>query len=257
MSSVDIAAIGPIARPLMEFPALPRFTTGGPAIPFDRVATLLAQLATPEFCAILTRVETRLPVPDHDLVERVLNEASSAVLAGNPQKAADKVTAFIRAYPPAVYLVPADPKLEVVHQEIANALRALTTEMRRLAEQGLTEAAAVLPWAPASIDGVAPWTLLAVAARLTESPSLPDLVRARALAELVTRRPGVTGSGIRESVERVRTTARAVWRRAPLLVLLFAWLAAGLCGLLGLEWWPLGLLGLVGLGFYARIRRVF
>lgn len=43
--------------------------------------------------------------------------------------------------------------------------------------------------------------------------------------------------------------------RAPLLVLLLAWLIAGLCGAMS-NVWALGFLAIVGFGFYARVRRV-
>lgn len=55
---------------------------------------------------------------------------------------------------------------------------------------------------------------------------------------------------------------RKLWLRAPLLILLLAWLVAGLIAaaivpLNGVfELWALGFLALVGLGFYARVRNI-
>jgi hypothetical protein len=74
-------------------------------------------------------------------------------------------------------------------------------------------------------------------------------------------------------LKQARPPFRALWRRAPLLILLLAWLGIGLLfGLIslvarnlvlpaavidgGFEVWGLGFLVLVILGFYSRIRNV-
>lgn len=60
----------------------------------------------------------------------------------------------------------------------------------------------------------------------------------------------------------VRSGARKLWLRAPLLALLVAWLVAGLVAAAFVpvptvfDVWALGFLALVGLGFYARVRSV-
>lgn len=60
----------------------------------------------------------------------------------------------------------------------------------------------------------------------------------------------------------VRSGARKLWLRAPLLALLVAWLVAGLVAAAFVplptvfDAWALGFLALVGLGFYARVRSV-
>jgi hypothetical protein len=62
------------------------------------------------------------------------------------------------------------------------------------------------------------------------------------------------------STVKLRERVRSLWGRAPLLVLLLAWLAVGIFGGtlysgFGFEFWAVGFLALVGLGFYSTIRR--
>jgi hypothetical protein len=62
------------------------------------------------------------------------------------------------------------------------------------------------------------------------------------------------------SFKKLPERVRLLWRRAPLLVLLLAWLAAGIFGGIlfsgfGFEFWALGFLALVGFGFYRTIRK--
>jgi hypothetical protein len=103
--------------------------------------------------------------------------------------------------------------------------------------------------------------MMAIAARFVETGRLADCARGDALARLVVERYGPkpavrAGHALAVAGRAAASRVQRLWKRAPLLVLLVAWLALGLTGLLGGDIWPIGLLALVGLGFYSRVRRV-
>jgi hypothetical protein len=129
-----------------------------------------------------------------------------------------------------------------------------------------------------------PQTLLHIGQRLYNAGGHANYVRAAALAETIqsaywgaTLIHDQTASPVRVSFRKEwgfpRTRAfatasfkklperiRLLWRRAPLLVLLLAWLAVGIFGGIlfsgfGFEFWALGFLALVGFGFYRTIRK--
>jgi hypothetical protein len=180
--------------------------------------------------------------------------------------------------------------------EARDLLRQLTNKAEADARQTLAAASRALDVVgphPLRAGEPDPRVVLAVAERLLDSGPLINYVRAEELGRFVVAyydfaspRPTLSGAAAkkprvdsREPPARLLgwiAQLRAMWRRAPLLLLMLSWFLLGLVGGilsvtarsvglasadsstigLGFEIWGIGFLVLIGYGFYRSIRRL-
>jgi hypothetical protein len=192
-----------------------------------------------------------------------LREACEKFERGRPEQAVAALARWARAHPLDAEALLSEPSLEPQRAEVSRLLQRLGAEARSQAEVRLdrtTELVSTLGPRPMSSDFDTP-AMLAIAARFVETGRLADCARGGELARAVLERystPPIRPAGrpLAAAGRAAAEQARRLWARAPLLVLLLAWLALGLSGAFGRGMWPVGLLALVGLGFYARVRRL-
>jgi hypothetical protein len=235
--------------------------------------------------------------------DNLVRAAVSAVAEGAITQALGELTQALKLDPLRAEALRSEPDLESIRPQIDQFLNRLTVVARLDAEGRLSRAAQLLEALGA--EKLADWdarpeTLILIANRLLDSGGHVNYLRtadlSQALIDAASRGlPAITNVPVpfpvaTERVEKggvsrgviwrvfgaVRKHAsprtRALWRRAPLLILLLAWLglgiAAGAVFAITRDFWPpslidgafkawgLGFLVLVIIGFYARIRHV-
>jgi hypothetical protein len=242
----------------------------------------------------------------NELLQAVLTAAA----AGDVERVLASVTELARVDPLRVEAMRNQPGLEPVRTQVGSLLARLAT-IAKLDAQSRTDHATQLI-EESRLTALRNWdadprTLLMVANRLLEAGGYVNAVRAAQVAQLVVdgshwapaagtispagapevseSQEGRTGHGtalpgLRESWLELCGGAPGrvvrLWRRAPLLVLLVAWLVVGTTGGLifrvlqalrpgswspwisdaGFTVWAVGFLALVLFGFYMRVRNI-
>jgi hypothetical protein len=235
----------------------------------DSIATSLQLLSTPEIHHLLSTIDT----------QRFSHEAVAvpAVTGHDMPHALASLSEFVTRHPEHANELLTSPALAPIRSEVTQLLHHITEVARTEAVRSVSNATAVVDAAKHSqqiapqMDGPA---ALAVAERLIESGQLANYYRAADLGLVVigaySPRDRTPEKKVRVAVvhRRVAAMIRALWRRAPLLVLLLGWLAVGVAGALiamlkvfsassvqaGFELWGVGVLGLVVFQFYVTTR---
>jgi hypothetical protein len=261
----------------------------------DSVATLLSDgLSAPDIAKLIDLIERPLPAQETAQLQDLLRTFLSAAAEGDAVRALSALSEIVALDPSRPDVLRADPAIGAIRVSVDQFLDRHTT-LARLDAVGRLEAAQEAgPSAPERLNGwdMRPETMLLIANRIFDSGGLANYVRAAELAQLVIDgsrwAPGLDGlpAGARELARIKSLTGRqggvmsarlkSLWVRAPLLILLFAWLLLGVAGgfwsslwqRFRLETWPgalaaiafqvwgIGFLALIGYGFYARVRKV-
>jgi hypothetical protein len=244
------------------------------APPGDSVASFLA---TGRIADLLAGVDQRRPVQSPEVIAELLRAAVSAAEEKDFVRALERVRELVAMDPERADTLPSEPGLDSIRGEVNQLLRDLADAARSGAEQKLTSAHQAL----ASDGGKLPEadqadlrTILSVAVQLFETGRHANYVRAGDLAEVVSDvimvQRGWTTAGVplwvpvEVSVEgpapgRVPARWESLWRRVPLPILLLAWLALGIIGVLPFAAvpvaWPVAAvaLGVWGSGLVALV----
>ncbi|HXM44677.1 MAG TPA: hypothetical protein VN924_25795, partial [Bryobacteraceae bacterium] len=235
-------------------------------------------------------------------LQNLLQTFLSAAAEGDAIRALSALSEIAALDPSRPDVLRTDPAIAPIRASVDQFLDRQTTVARLDAEGRLEQTAS-------GADRLAGWdmppaTMVLIANRVFDSGGLANYMRAADLAQLAIdgsrwapafvsvpadapkpvrinslggpKRPGgMPLQGIRQATEGIGARLRYLWR-APLLILLVAWLLLGIAGGFGsmlwhrfrLETWPsflaaiafqiwgIGFLGLVVLGFYAHVRKV-
>ena len=274
-------------------------------------AAILSLLSQPDLARLVAVLEPPQTGQNPTRIGEFLQAATAAVAEGDVTRALQAVAEIVRLDPFRAETVRTEPGLEPIRPQMDSLLARLANVARLDAESRVTEAARTVEergGKPLPEWEARPETLLAIANRLLDAGGHVNSVRATQVAQVVIdaahwapatvalpdapalRRAGneeerrssqaITVPGLegRWAVLRKRAPAQLAvfWRRAPLLVLLLAWLAIGTAGGLvswtqrklwpeawpgwlsdaGFTLWGLGFLALVLFGFFSRVRNV-
>ncbi|MBZ5578868.1 MAG: hypothetical protein LAP40_20085 [Acidobacteriia bacterium] len=301
-------AAGP-AAPTAKAVAAAGAGVGQPGAVIDAAA--VAALSEPDLSRLLAVLERPLTPETSAQLSAALEAAFTAAVVGDVAQALDAVAQAAALHPLQAEALRSAPGLEPIRAQVDSLLTRLTQVARLDAEGRLSQATEAAQ--AAGIKTLAEWdarpeALILLAHRLLDSGGLANYVRAAEVAQVVidgmrwapsaapvgspdlatARIVGEDGPtratrlpAFQQSWTAIRRRAplriRMAWRRAPLLVLLLAWLAVGVAGgvasvlmpriwveqawpasltTAGFELWALGFLGLVLFGFYMRIRNV-
>lgn len=234
----------------------------------DSVGTLLGKLATPSIQNLLGAVEPHRPHNAPELSDVLIRAVGDAIAAHDGPRALRAVSEWVRLNPEGADAVLRDPSLQPVQNEVRGLLAQLGHNARIAAEVVLINAAQLVDartqinLIPGGIDAA---DVLALANRFYETGQLANYLRAEALGRVVI---GAYEAPARQSgqfAERLKM----LWRRAPMLILLLAWLFVGIAGglatrierrsaappsgSLAFDLWGIGFLVLVVLQFYATV----
>ncbi|MGD1069052.1 MAG: hypothetical protein ABSB15_02845 [Bryobacteraceae bacterium] len=228
----------------------------------DSIGTLLGQLATPSIQNLLRSH----PAPE--LLDGLIRAAGEAVAAHDIPRALRSITEWVRLNPEAADSVAHEPSLQPIQNEIRGLLVRIGHDARMSAEAVVTNATQLVDGRtqinliPGGLDAPC---VLALANRFYETGQLANYLRAESLGRVVIAAyegaPAPSGGNL---AARFRT----LWRRAPMLILLVAWLFVGVLGglsvwarrqsgafpgSLAFDLWGIGFLALVVLQFYATV----
>lgn len=215
--------------------------------------------------------------PPHDSVaiqpglieaHRLLADLSEAIARGDTPRAVAVLTEFLHHNPQNTADMVMNQILPAIHPDAKELVHTITiaarTEAVRVVDAAQATVAAAV-WHPHGLDSAA---VLAVAQRFIDSGQLANYIRAAELGRMVMRHY--------QAAPRVSPHRRflpgflnAIWRTAPMLVLLLGWLTAGIAGFAlslllrlspgtvatGFEIWAVGFLVLVGLQFVIKTAR--
>jgi hypothetical protein len=289
-SSAPGAVAGPKGRAVRAAPQ-------APAVPDDAIGATLRQLSKPDVLRFLEIVE-RSPSPEIAArLDGVLQASIQAAAEGDVPRALVKLAEFAALDPRRAEALDREPGLASIHREVEQFMSRLASAAHVDAEARLDRAAHLLGAAGAKEppgQESAPRIAMVVAGRLLEAGGYANCIRSAQLSQALINQYGFAAtpvppvpaeaSGVSMDFERAllgwrhrwRPWIGSLWLRAPLLVLLLAWFAAGFAGgsifALLRSWWPqtwpeslvaggfevwgVGFLALVGFGFYARVRGV-
>jgi hypothetical protein len=276
----------------------------------DTVAALLQDLSAADISRLIGLLGGRLPLQDSAPLQNLLHTFSSAAAAGDATRAVDALSQIVALDPARADLLRTSPVIEPVRASVDQYLDRHTM-LVKLDAQGRLEQASqqAVPSASEKLSGweMKPATIVTIANRIFDAGGLPNYVRAAELAQVVIDgsrwAPAVislpptaanpapvqlldAGARLRKMVGQagseglpggqINEILRRLWLRAPLLIVLLAWLllgiTAGVGSLLWRQWWletwpaslvavafqiwGIGFLALVAFGFYARVRKV-
>lgn len=273
-------------------------------------SAILSALSESDIARLLAIIEPPQAASSASRVDELLQAAIAATGAGDFARALSDVTQLATLDPLRAEVLLRQPALEPLHAEIESLLARLANAGKLNAETRVAEAARVTESGILTILpewDARPEALLLIANRLLEAGGPANLVRATQVAQIIVDAahwapaaavvpvPGGTAIAVPERIQppagagissfrqtwnagrqHIRARVARWWRRAPLLLLLLAWLAMGIAGgtaawvhrkiwpdaeppwLDGaaFELWALGFLALVLFGFYMRVRNV-
>jgi hypothetical protein len=301
-------AITPAAgRPVVaSSPISTRIVTPNPTA--DSSAAVLAGIASADLAKIAAIIEPARSPEATARIENLLRDATSAVAQGNTARALGNLTEITTLDPQTLEVLRTDPVWAPVRVEIDHLLNRFTAVAKIDGETALSRAAQFVD--AAATKTIPNWqsrpeALLNAAQRLFDTGGYANYVRSADLAQAIvdyspyllnyTMNPALPVTLRSRATDDDRPAARSqiflawiaartrasmalrtLWMRAPLLILLLAWLALGLVvGPISIllkgfssadssaslisafyEAWGIGFLALVGFGFYAQIRRV-
>jgi hypothetical protein len=219
----------PPAPPVNSLPATAPQTAGsGQTV--DRIAGTLQDLTTPQIGELLNLLEHAGANQDPMQLEGLLRAAVSSAHAHKLPEALKAIENMITISPDhALTLIRNEGGLVAIRNHVGELMQRLTIGAKAEAERTILAAAMVVASAPALVNeatGVPQKDLLDLAKRFIESGQYANYVRATELGHMIlrTKAPAAKSSGPQFA------WLVAMWRRAPLLVLLLAWLAIGLLG---------------------------
>ena len=220
--------------------------------------------------------------------QNLLQNAAAAAQAGDVDRALQHLAEFVKVEPLRADSLRTEPSLEQMRREVEQLLVRVEAVGRLDAQGRIADAARIIEQRglqPLPGWDAAPQVMLSMANRLYDSGGYVNYVQAASLAQVV-----IDGVRTPESIARTRAAKqrtkpavprswhrlKALWVRAPLLILLVTWFAVGLAavGVVsvlhyfwpaqyplsniedGFALWGIGFLALVGVGFYLRVRRV-
>jgi hypothetical protein len=221
-------------------------------------------------------------------VADLLHRAVSAVERGDLAGALKHVEDVVRLDPSRATTLRTEPGLEQIGSHVDRLLVHLESMAGSDAHGRLAEAAKMLEsWGRQPLPGweTPPQALLTVANQLYEAGGYVNFLRADSLAQVLiegTRVPIATFRTDLANSRRVSAASKfspllkALWARAPLLLLLVSWFtlglaAMGVAAILHYFWpeqfplsiidngfavWGIGFLAFVGFGFYMRVRHI-
>ena len=292
ISPQQISALGS-----RKTPAAPDAATAIAAVIDTAILLQLSPSDTGKLISILD--PPTLPQHASQLAD-LLRGAVSAAQAGDVDRALEQLAELITLDPTRAQTLRTEPGLEPIQAQVNHLLSHLETVAGLGAQDRLETAAHTLEslklesqrFESVGAKPLAGWdtppqTLLTMANRLYDAGGYVNYIHAAVLAQVL-----IDGAGsVPARVVRTRREARpgkpgprltsasrlkALWIRAPLLILLVSWFGLGLAGgsvaaLLhyfrpaqwpnwfvdaGFEMWGMGLLALVAFGFYVRVRRI-
>jgi hypothetical protein len=227
-------------------------------------------LATGKIADLLAGIDQRRPVQDPEVIAELMRAAVSAAEEKDFVRALERARELVAMDPEQADTLEAEPGLESIRAEISQLLRELAVAARSDAEQKLAGANQALASDTAKLsdgDRADLRTLLSVAVQLFETGRQANYVRAGDLAEVVMVQCGWTPAGVPvwapvevEAVQKSPGKSWSLWQRAPLPILVLAWLALGIAGALPFALvhvgWPVAAiaLGLWGGGLVALVR---
>lgn len=249
------------------------------------------------------------PLPEHAVqLDHVLQQAGREVAEGKIEEAVGHLAEAAALAPKQAEELSARPELEPIRTEVDLLVNRLTNAAMIDADVKLTQADHTVEAAAGQKMPqweTRPETVLQVAHGLFAAGGYANYLRSADLADAVqsaywgatiiepqvtglpeTRlstkgergedgEPGLARQGLGVLRQELPPRIQHLWQRAPLLVLLLAWLGMGVgaavcwlaikqiwpeswvasLGDFGFEVWGLGFLALVGFGFYARVRK--
>jgi hypothetical protein len=254
---MDVGAVGagspnpldPVVRPSAT-PSTPSASASLTASPSeDQIAVLLQSLASPQIGELLGLMEGPRLTQDPVLLEGLLRTAIAAVDAHDLAGALAAITTLVTLNPErGAQLVSQETSLIPIRVEVKDLLQRLALSAKAEAEHTLAAASLAIETGTAREPrpAIDPTEVLAIAQRLLETGQHINFVRAAELAQTacsyyilpapvpevrLAQRPSA-GNPFRD-LPRSRQAFRqmkAMWRRAPVLLLLLGWFSVGLIG---------------------------
>ena len=285
LSSALRALAGPAAQRLA---ALADLVQSG-----DSINGLLRQLSQSDVLKLLEIIDRPLPPENASLVQDLLRASVQAVAEGNVPQALAKLSELAVRDPPRAETFQAEPGLASIRADVEHLMFRLASTAQLDAESRLGQATDLLrSTGSKELPGqeIRPEIAILTAGRFLEAGGYVNCVRSAELSQMAINQYGIaptpvplvlldSGKVPRPSArpgwrESWRPRIRNLWLRAPLLVLLLAWLTVGLVGgtisaLLRNVWpqalpeslvavafdvWGIGFLTLIAFGFYVRVR---
>lgn len=261
----------------------------------DTITATLSELSSPAVVTFLERLE-QPPHPEMAArLDDLIQASVSAAAEGNVQQALAKLGEFAALSPRRAESLDAVPGLASIREEVGRLMFRLTSTAQMDAELRLVHATHLLQTADTGrhLEPVTkPEIAILIAGRLLEAGGYANSMRSAEVSQLLINQYAFAPTAaplhfadprsipIRSALASLALRNQWIpriirlWQRAPLLVLLLVWFAAGFSGgcvyaLLrnywpwseslvadGFEIWGLGFLALIGFGFYARVRNI-
>ena len=211
-----------------------------PAFAADSVASFLA---SGKIADLLAGIDQRRPIQSPEVIAELMRAAVSASQEQDFVRALEKLREIVSMDPERAEDLESEPALESMRTQISQLLRELAAGARSDAEQKLANAEQALTSDGGKLnqaDQADLRTLLVVAGQLLETGRHASYVRAGDLAEVVMVQCGWTVAGVPVWVpdeiivpeQAAAAKWKTWWQRAPLPILLLAWLAVGIAGAL-------------------------
>ena len=235
----------------------------------DSVGNLLAKLATPSIQNLLGTSHLVSDRPAPELSDALIRAAGAAIAAHDIPRALHAIGEWVRLNPESADSILREPSLQPVQNEVRALLARIGHEARAGAETVLNHAAQLADSVRVQVNlipgGLDAPDVLALANRFFETGQLANHLRAEALGRVVIG--AYTEVPARQSGP-FAAWLKTMWRRAPMLILLAAWLFVGLIGgysvralrqsggnpgSLAFDLWGVGFLVLVVLQFFATV----
>ena len=270
----------------------------------DSVAALLNDLSAADIAKLMDLIGRPLPAQDTARLQDLVRTVFSATVEGDVTRALGALSQIVVLDPSRPDILRTDPAIESIRASVDQFLDRYATLARLDAEGRLEQAAQQA--SPSASERLTGWdmpraTMVLIANRVFDSGGLTNYVLAAELAQVVIDAsrwaPGVvslpaepqlgriksedaakepSGTAVWRASGRMAARLRYLWLRAPLLIMLLAWLvlgiASGFGSLLWRRFWPetwpgslvelafqvwgIGFLILVAFGFFARVRKV-
>jgi hypothetical protein len=216
----------------------------------DKIAGLLPAISAPA-------IHTALHLADDPaLTDAFIGKAADALAHHDTQGALHILTELVHRQPDAGIRILNDPALSSIHNSARELLGRVTLEAKIGAQNTLAAAAHLVATRVSPPESAA---TLALADRFFETGQYINYIRANELGLLVISWSPETA--VKSHAPRDLRIARAVerlaslWRKAPVLILLFAWLLLGAVVIpLDPDLWGIGFLAIVALQFCLTIR---
>ena len=204
--------------------------------------TVASFLSSAKIADLLAGIDQRRPIQSPEVIAELTRAAISAVEEQDFVRALEKLRELVAMDPERADSMLSDPALDPIRAELNQLLRELAAAAQAEAEQKLGTAHEALESDGAKLpegDRADLQSILSVAAELIQTARHADYVRARELAEVVMVQCGWTTAGVPvwapselPAPVPVPGPWENLWQKAPLPILLLAWLALGIAGAL-------------------------